>query len=115
MGHFRNAILDAEITRMREIAKIAATFAERHPEHPEIEQIRVQAATYEELGNLLAELDDAPEHVHDYMYARGCGVRVCTTCGDHKGLARCYCGWSASGGDGYLELEEMGETIEPEY
>ncbi len=44
---------------------------------------------------------------------RYCGAYVCA-CGNHIGLARCYCGWSASGGNGYRELEEMGETIEPE-
>jgi hypothetical protein len=42
---------------------------------------------------------------------RHCGAKVCTTCGEHKGLVRCYCGWSASGGDGARELEEMGETL----
>jgi hypothetical protein len=29
-------------------------------------------------------------------------------------LARCYCGWSANGGNGRAELEEMGETIDPD-
>ena len=43
-----------------------------------------------------------------------CGVAVCDSCGNHKGLARCYCGWSASGGDGYRELQEMGEQIDPD-
>jgi hypothetical protein len=43
-----------------------------------------------------------------------CGARVCDDCGHHKGLARCYCGWSASGGNGRAELEAMGETIDPE-
>ena len=42
-----------------------------------------------------------------------CGVLVCCECGHHDGLARCYCGWSASGGDGRRELEELGEVIEP--
>ena len=48
-------------------------------------------------------------HFNDY-----CGAEVCSECDNHKGLARCYCGWSASGGDGRRQLEEMGETIEPE-
>lgn len=52
-------------------------------------------------------------HRHEYLFSRYCGARVCG-CGDHKGLARCFCGWSASGGDGRRELIEMGETIEPE-
>jgi len=47
--------------------------------------------------------------------SRQCGVLVCDACDSHKGLVRCYCGWAESGGDGYAELEEMGETIEPIY
>jgi hypothetical protein len=47
--------------------------------------------------------------------SRYCGVRVCDACGKHEGLARCYCGWSETRpGRGREELEEMGETIEPE-
>ena len=52
------------------------------------------------------------EHEHDYLFMSGCGVEVCMDCDDHKGLARCYCGWSANGGDGYAQLSDMGETIE---
>ena len=51
---------------------------------------------------------------HDYVFNDYCGAKVCVVCEDHKGLARCYCGWSASGGDGYAELIEMGERIEEE-
>jgi hypothetical protein len=43
-----------------------------------------------------------------------CGAFVCWDCDKHIGLARCYCGWSASGADGRGELIEMGETIDPE-
>ncbi len=51
---------------------------------------------------------------HDYgETSRGCGVRICYDCRHHEGLARCFCGWSASGGDGYQELVNMGERIEP--
>jgi hypothetical protein len=39
---------------------------------------------------------------------------VCSKCGNHVGLARCFCGWAADGGDGRRQLEEMGETIDPE-
>lgn len=52
---------------------------------------------------------------HDYTFSKNCGCEVCDRCDHHKGLARCYCGWSASGGDGRAELEEMGETIDPDY
>jgi hypothetical protein len=50
----------------------------------------------------------------EYCFNRYCGCMVCGECDDHRGLARCYCGWSLSGGNGRAELEEMGETIEPE-
>lgn len=43
-----------------------------------------------------------------------CGVFVCNGCEEHEGLARCYCGWSAGGGNGRHELLEMGEVIDPE-
>lgn len=46
--------------------------------------------------------------------ASGCGAYVCEECDNHIGLARCFCGWAADGGDGYRQLEEMGEVIEPE-
>ena len=49
---------------------------------------------------------------HDYLFARGCGAYVCYDCEDHKDLARCYCGWSADGGNGAQELADMGEQIE---
>jgi len=51
----------------------------------------------------------------EYEWSRHCGAKVCLDCGDHKGLARCFCGWASSGGDGYQELLDMGETIEPDY
>jgi len=49
---------------------------------------------------------------HEYFFNTNCGAEVCYECDDHKGLARCYCGWSANGGNGLAELIEMGETIE---
>lgn len=53
-------------------------------------------------------------HEHDYALDRSCGAKVCLICDDHKGLARCFCGWSRSGNDGRQELIDMGETIDPE-
>ena len=50
----------------------------------------------------------------EMFFTNGCGVFVCEDCDNHDGLARCFCGWAASGGNGYDELLEMGETIEPE-
>jgi hypothetical protein len=52
---------------------------------------------------------------HTYEFSRYCGAYVCGDCGDHRELARCYCGWSrTSPGRGRQELIEMGETIEEE-
>ena len=45
----------------------------------------------------------------------GCGVLVCDQCDNHKGLARCYCGWSANGGNGLRELQEMGENCDDDW
>jgi len=51
---------------------------------------------------------------HEYTFNRYCGARTCYECNDHKGLDRCYCGWSRYGLDGRRELIEMGETIDPD-
>jgi hypothetical protein len=56
---------------------------------------------------------DCKRDYHDYQWSDYCGAKVCVHCGEHKGLERCYCGWSkTSPGRGREELEEMGETIE---
>lgn len=53
---------------------------------------------------------------HDYVWYDYCGAHVCVTCGEHKGLARCFCGWSLTDpGRGYAELIEMGERIDDDY
>ena len=53
---------------------------------------------------------------HQFEMSRQCGVLVCDLCDEHKGLARCFCGWSkTSPGRGREELIEMGETIEEDY
>jgi hypothetical protein len=49
---------------------------------------------------------------HHYSLNRYCGASVCNDCDDHKGLTRCYCGWSRSGRDGRRELIEMGENLD---
>jgi len=36
---------------------------------------------------------------HDFVMNRMCGVEVCYDCGEHKGLARCFCGWNLSAGE----------------
>jgi len=43
-----------------------------------------------------------------------CGAYVCVECENHNGLARCFCGWALNGGDGRHQLQDMGETIDPE-
>jgi hypothetical protein len=49
-----------------------------------------------------------------FVFSKYCGADVCQECDNHKRLARCFCGWSESGGNGRQELIDMGETIEPE-
>lgn len=52
----------------------------------------------------------------EYSFSASCGADICVTCGQHKGLARCFCGWAVSGqGNGRRELEEMGEQIDDDY
>ncbi len=46
-------------------------------------------------------------------YSRSCAGFVCDR-GHHIGMARCWCGWAASGGDGRRELIDLGETIDDE-
>lgn len=56
-----------------------------------------------------------PKCGSDFPVSDYCGTRVCIKCRHHGDfITRCYCGWAASGGDGRKELEEMGETIDPE-
>lgn len=51
---------------------------------------------------------------NDWLLNKSCGVWICDNCGNHYGLTRCYCGWASDGGDGYQQLIEAGETIEPD-
>ena len=59
-------------------------------------------------------LDRFSAHEYPAKMDSYCGAYICIRCGDHRRLARCYCGWSVSGGDGLRELIDMGETIEPD-
>lgn len=45
------------------------------------------------------------------MWRDYCACYVCCSCEDHHKMARCFCGWAISGGDGRAELVEMGEVI----
>jgi hypothetical protein len=58
---------------------------------------------------------DAPSCGGTAELNRTCGAFICTICGQHVGLVRCFCGWSLTRpGAGREELEEMGETIDPD-
>lgn len=53
------------------------------------------------------------DHRCEFDFSSYCGAYVCDDCGNHRGLERCYCGWSKTApGQGRTELIEMGETIE---
>jgi len=36
---------------------------------------------------------------HEYEYSNYCGADVCVNCGEHKNLARCFCGWNLAPGE----------------
>ena len=56
------------------------------------------------------------QHECHFEFNKYCGAYVCNFCGKHKGLARCYCGWSeTSPGRGRQELIDMGENIDDDY
>jgi len=56
---------------------------------------------------------------HNYRWSKYCGADVCSKCGDHKGLARCFCGWNLSRGerleDDIGEARFDGETWSVDY
>jgi hypothetical protein len=58
--------------------------------------------------------DRNPACAGETRLSRSCGAYVCWECDTHVSLARCFCGWSRSGGDGRAELIESGEVIEPD-
>ena len=39
------------------------------------------------------------EHQYPDKMSSYCGAFVCVKCGDHKGLARCFCGWGMRSGE----------------
>lgn len=63
------------------------------------------------------ECPESPDGKHQWSekYDRSCGAKLCVVCGAHKGLARCYCGWAADGGDGAAQLRNMGENLDEDY
>ena len=104
----------------------------------EIEQLELDLeAEEEQFEQEIMEMEDAEMMSHTHEYAENmttCGAFICIKCNHHvfktnlevfigeavengwvQQLARCHCGWAADGGDGYRQLVEMGETIEPDY
>ena len=58
-----------------------------------------------------------PQCKQETKFNRYCAAYICHSDGcdsNHVGLARCYCGWAADGGNGRTQLEEYGEVIEAE-
>ena len=54
---------------------------------------------------------------HNYQWSKYCGAEVCTKCDDHKGFAKCFCGWPAGEKleDDIGESRFDGETWHVEY
>ena len=66
-----------------------------------VRDIRIAKIEMEERG-LCDECHDGHFHFRAY-----CGCEVCDKCGQHKGLAQCYCGWKAGGGHAsYADFDE---------
>ena len=42
---------------------------------------------------------EGPCDTHNYVWSDYCGAKVCTRCNDHKGLAKCYCGYGLAEGE----------------
>ena len=66
----------------------------------------IEISESDAIKTLEAKMDDLfniPENCrdgnHNYSFNHYCGVDVCTGCDQHKGLARCYCGYGISNGD----------------
>jgi hypothetical protein len=91
-------------------AQINEDQEEYHDELAEWEEDRLQEDFEEERQLTDDRQGNCRNCKGDYEFNRHCGAYVCDLCGDHKGLARCYCGWASSGGDGYRELSEMGDV-----
>ncbi len=111
----KNATNRVEIAKARvKVIQAAESFVQMTKQgdpEGEAEFLRDLVATVEALHKL--EHPEPNECKHENReFNNSCGALVCDDCGSHWGMARCFCGWSASGGDGLAELEEMGENIE---
>lgn len=76
---------------------------------------RPEPGEYPEYDDRDIDEKDCPECDGTADYSESCGAYVCGECGHHVKLVRCFCGWSASGGNGRQELIEMGENIDEDY
>jgi len=45
---------------------------------------------------------------HDYKWNKKCGAEVCSKCNEHRGLAKCFCGWNLQ--DGERLEDDIGES-----
>jgi hypothetical protein len=43
---------------------------------------------------------------HEYYFNKYCGADVCSKCGEHKGLAHCFCGWKIGSADPEAKYRE---------
>ena len=46
---------------------------------------------------------------HNFVWSKYCGAYVCSECEEHKGLAKCYCGWNLFEGE-VLE-DDVGDYV----
>lgn len=73
---------------------------------------KVRKTPFRQVEPAIAECERCKQKAPRNNY---CGAFVCTTCNHHQGLARCFCGWSLYGNNGYQELLDMGENVEEMY
>lgn len=75
------------------------------------------------LGNL--KRGDLMNCNHTFVFTPNCGSHVCVRCELHahvtpdseitQELARCWCGWSVDGRNGYMDLVELDPTLDEYY
>ena len=94
------------------------------PEAPDPNALRQELHYHDYFSTAVIRAESMqPLHAHEYeakpdgsrRLDANCGAYVCLGCGDHEGLARCYCGWATDGGNGVAQLQAMGENVEDDY
>jgi hypothetical protein len=69
------------------------SFGGMNPESPEAIKVLEQSFEQSLKEYFKSDLEATEGCLHNYEWSNHCGAKVCNACGDHKGLARCYCGW----------------------